>query len=103
MPEDLSLLLLIVAISLPLGLIVGWGVRRRYPNACGRWGAFAGSMPWWWYAGFALFFTQHALGQAYSGRWAFATFFAGCALAQLIAALCRVRQRAKSQSPDGLH
>ena len=98
MSQDLSLFLALVIPGALVGGAIGLLLRRYRRKWCERYAATTSALPWWAFAGFAIFFVILAIGQFATGRPAFGTGFAVLAGLDLIAMMYALFRRVP---PDG--
>jgi hypothetical protein len=93
MPEELTTILLTVAICLPIGLAIGALLRFGLPQFGNRSEAWFGSVPWWVYAFFAIVMLAFAVSNATDGRWIYMTVLIGFAILDINLAVKAWRHR----------
>jgi len=83
MSDELRTLLLIVAVSLPAGLVVGIALRKFFPDGCKWYAKFCLNRQWKLFAFGALFFGVMGTGSFLLSRPYFGIFFMAFCLFEL--------------------
>ena len=97
MNPELMLLFAIIGISVPLGLLGGYILRKRSPNACKKWTKFCLDGKWWLFLwGVILFLGLAALSFSANKPYFGALFLLG----MILEAVCLVTHGFKRLSPD---
>ena len=88
MPEDLPLLLKVLAVAIPISLVGGLTLRFRFPRLCEQYRAWAtsriASRRWWVFVLYAAFFLLMASAQFCRHWFSFAALFAAFAVFELV-------------------
>ena len=95
MDGELALLLILIAASIPIGLLTGIALRKKRPALCKAWVKWCIKVPRWFYAGALVTFAGMSFVQFAAGRRYFGVFLLlfGCVEAY---ALVRPRSEGKT-------